>query len=185
MSNLRNKLIRLAHQKPELRKDLLPLIMEKKEAGFFSESTADFVMEMGDSRLGDDFHNWFAFIMKIDGVDLSDKDLDKVRKAIAKLVSGKYNWSPPAVRVDSTVSQYGRRHAINIYQNNRLDNTLGEQEVFSEYKKKALLIMKYLDSILGGKLGIPKFKTHYGDAFEIAKKNAWTESNIQKNTLKI
>ena len=29
MSNLRNKLIRLAHQKPELRKDLLPLLTEK------------------------------------------------------------------------------------------------------------------------------------------------------------
>jgi len=28
MSNLRNKLIRLAHQKPELRKDLLPLIVK-------------------------------------------------------------------------------------------------------------------------------------------------------------
>ena len=29
MSNLRNKLIRLAHAKPELRKDLLPLLTEK------------------------------------------------------------------------------------------------------------------------------------------------------------
>jgi len=28
MSNLRNKIIRLAHQKPELRKDLLPLLKE-------------------------------------------------------------------------------------------------------------------------------------------------------------
>jgi len=30
--DLRNKLIRLAHQKPELRKDLLPLLTEKKAA---------------------------------------------------------------------------------------------------------------------------------------------------------
>ena len=31
MSNLRNKLIRLAHEKPELRKDLLPLLKEAAE----------------------------------------------------------------------------------------------------------------------------------------------------------
>ena len=34
MSNLRNKIIRLAHQKPELRKDLLPLLTEKVASPF-------------------------------------------------------------------------------------------------------------------------------------------------------
>ena len=34
MSNLRNKLIRLAHSNPELRKDLLPLLTEKKASSF-------------------------------------------------------------------------------------------------------------------------------------------------------
>jgi len=58
MSNLRNKIIRLAHQKPELRKHLLPLLEKQALTSSSVESLfASFGMEMVDdetSRLGDD-----------------------------------------------------------------------------------------------------------------------------------
>tara|TARA_B100000925_G_scaffold251821_1_gene203617 strand:- start:925 stop:1488 length:564 start_codon:yes stop_codon:yes gene_type:complete len=183
--NLRDKLIRLAHKNPELRKDLLPLLSEKKaNDGFFPEVFADFVMEVGDPYYGDDFYTWFAFIMKIEGVDFSEKDIPKIKSAIAKLIKGKYNYYPFAIRIEPTISQYGQRHNLHIYQNNRLDDSLDEGRVFSEYKKKVALIQKYIEKLFNGKLGSPKIKTHSGDAFAIAKKNGWTDSNMQQNTIR-
>tara|TARA_B100000212_G_scaffold318168_2_gene274383 strand:- start:306 stop:1019 length:714 start_codon:yes stop_codon:yes gene_type:complete len=44
MSNLRNKIIRLAHENPELRKDLLPLLKEARSGHGFDHEGKDFAV---------------------------------------------------------------------------------------------------------------------------------------------
>tara|TARA_X000000950_G_scaffold200081_2_gene240882 strand:- start:6265 stop:6675 length:411 start_codon:yes stop_codon:yes gene_type:complete len=50
MNNLRNKIIRLAHENPELRKDLLPLLKAEKTAewdgGLYSIPGRNYMMEL-------------------------------------------------------------------------------------------------------------------------------------------
>lgn len=62
MSNLRSKLIRLAHEHPEYRKDLLPLLAENKVASSgmavsavrdFIARLQDLVLDLRDASLGE------------------------------------------------------------------------------------------------------------------------------------
>lgn len=64
MSNLRKKIIRLAHENPKLRKDLLPLLSPKKASGnlsrpnpveFITQSQLDAEVQ---SSIDDVFHSW-------------------------------------------------------------------------------------------------------------------------------
>ena len=96
MSNLRNKLIRLAHQNPELRKDLLPLLKESAQmvfqydiAGYFNSVEAYLAAEdvLFSKRLIMNNTNWNDSGSETGSFDyaVEPKNVRKVEQIIKKM----------------------------------------------------------------------------------------------------
>ena len=97
MSNLRNKVIRLAHSKPTLRKDLLPLLEKSANTPLMAQFSH--YITGGDPYYGDDFVTDVSVYLKFPNLREMGMDLKKVEKVfeeaikISRIPSGYLNMN--------------------------------------------------------------------------------------------
>ena len=84
MSNLRNKLIRLAHKKPALRKDLLPLLEKSANAPLKAKLTHS--ITGGDPYYGDDFVTDVSVYLVFPNLEKMGMDMKEVEKVFAEAI---------------------------------------------------------------------------------------------------
>lgn len=115
MSDLRNKIIRLAHKNPELRKDLLPLLTKKSGLK---------------GTLGGAMQNWYAslasYLVKVEDLPIRDKRVTDSYLAF-KLHTQRIENSEPLLR-EQKIWIFHDRVKIKITVNEK-ENTIGGRGV--------------------------------------------------------